>query len=273
MISQLDLSAAQRQILAALEVPVWQSRAITTAEISLPEAQKVDQQVAAQRTPSDTAPESDAGASKSAVIEATSSGQSASISEGCYDQPTWQALQQQVTDCQACELHLHRQQVVFGGGSQTANWLIVGAAPGNAEQQARTAFAGSEGQLLENMLLALGLGSEQVYATNVVKCQPNQNREPSLSERQACKGHLRNQINLVKPKIILAMGRAAANSLLDTDQPVPALRGRDFVFDNLGIPVVVVDHPADLKSAQAKANSWEDLCFAQQRYNESLISE
>lgn len=176
-------------------------------------------------------------------------------------QQAWADLQHQVSQCQACDLCKTRTQTVFGIGNRHASWLLIGEAPGQNEDLQGEPFVGRAGQLLNEMLRAIGLEREQVYIANMLKCRPPNNRDPQADEVAACNGFLQQQIALLQPKIILAVGRIAAQNLLKTQQPLSRLRGTQHQLN--GIPLVVVHHPAYLlRSLTEKAKAWEDLQFA-----------
>ncbi len=172
-------------------------------------------------------------------------------------------LEQIVAACTLCGLHETRTQTVFGVGAQNADWLIIGEAPGADEDRKGEPFVGRAGQLLNNMLRAIGLAREEVYIANILKCRPPRNRDPQANEINCCRPYLRRQIDLIQPKIILAMGRVAAQSLLETDAPIGRMRGQRYIYEDTGIPVVATYHPAYLlRSPQQKRKAWEDLKFA-----------
>ena len=151
---------------------------------------------------------------------------------------------------------------MFGVGDENADWMLVGEAPGAEEDRLGEPFVGQGGRLLDNMLAAIGLSREQnVYIANVLKCRPPGNRNPQPEEVEKCSPHLLQQIGLVKPKLIVAMGRFAAQTLLGTDASIASLRGR--VFQYAGVPLIVTYHPAYLlRNLPDKAKAWEDLLFA-----------
>ena len=183
----------------------------------------------------------------------------------------WPALQHEVAHCIGCELHKKRTQSVLGVGNREAQWMIIGEAPGADEDRQGEPFVGRAGQLLNLMLAAIGLKREEVYITNVVKCRPPNNRDPHPEEVARCEPFLKNQIALVRPKVILAVGRIAAHHLLKTDVNVGKLRGRQFSYGEQGIPVVVTYHPAYLlRSPQEKRKAWEDLLFARNVLSASI---
>ena len=179
----------------------------------------------------------------------------------------WPALREAVSSCRACALCESRQQTVFGSGHARAHWMIVGEAPGEQEDARGEPFVGESGKLLDNMLHALALTRQdgpperQVFIANTLKCRPPKNRNPVPAETAQCAPFLERQIALVQPRIILAMGRFAAQALLNSDEPLGKLRGR--VHRYRGVPLVVTYHPAYLLRTLAdKARAWEDLCLA-----------
>lgn len=175
----------------------------------------------------------------------------------------WDALADAVAGCRACRLCEGRRNTVFGVGDRQADWLVVGEAPGENEDLQGEPFVGQAGKLLDNMLGALGLNRrERVYIANVLKCRPPGNRNPEPEEVAQCEPFLRRQVELLQPKIILAMGRFAVHTLLQTTEPIGRLRGR--VHHYQGVPVVVTYHPAYLlRNLPDKAKAWADLVLAQ----------
>jgi DNA polymerase len=175
----------------------------------------------------------------------------------------WDALAQAVADCRACKLCDSRRNTVFGVGDTQADWLVVGEAPGENEDLQGEPFVGQAGKLLDNMLGALGVSRRQsVYIANVLKCRPPGNRNPEPEEIAQCEPFLRRQVELLRPKIILAMGRFAVQTLLQTNEPIGRLRGRVHRYHD--VPVVVTYHPAYLlRNLPDKAKAWADLCLAQ----------
>ena len=182
----------------------------------------------------------------------------------------WPALREAVASCTACALSDSRTQTVFGTGHPQAHWMIVGEAPGEAEDLSGEPFVGRSGQLLDNMLRAIGLSrhagdtpdpAKQVFIANTLKCRPPRNRNPLPDELARCEGFLIRQIELVRPKIILAMGSFAVQSLLRSNAPVGQLRGR--VHSYQGVPLIVTYHPAYLlRQLSEKARAWDDLGLA-----------
>jgi uracil-DNA glycosylase len=174
----------------------------------------------------------------------------------------WPALKSAVATCEACGLCRTRTNTVFGVGDERAEWVIVGEAPGAEEDARGEPFVGQAGRLLDSMLAAVALRrGENVYIANVLKCRPPGNRNPEPYEVAQCSPHLVRQIELIRPKVILAMGRAAAQLLLNTDASIASLRGRLFRYQ--GVTTIVTYHPAYLlRNLPDKSKAWEDLCFA-----------
>jgi len=189
--------------------------------------------------------------------------------DGAVDRPTgasridWPELESRVAGCTRCALHETRTRTVFGTGNRTADWMIVGEAPGADEDRQGEPFVGRAGQLLTAMLAAIGLRREEVFITNILKCRPPGNRDPLPGEVACCHEYLERQIELVEPDLLLVVGRIAAHNLLQTDLPIGRLRGRVHRYGTAGIPLVVTYHPAYLlRSPLEKRRSWEDLQLA-----------
>lgn len=182
----------------------------------------------------------------------------------------WEPLEEQVSKCTACDLHGSRSRTVFGVGDRNAEWMVIGEAPGAEEDRQGEPFVGRAGRLLNEMLFAAGLRREQVYITNILKCRPPGNRDPRPEEVVCCEPYLRRQVILVQPRIILAVGRIAAQNLLKTDRRLGELRGRVHYYADTGIPVVITYHPAYLlRSPREKRKAWSDLCYAMQVVKDS----
>jgi len=180
----------------------------------------------------------------------------------------WDALQAEVKACTACALHQTRTQTVFGVGDPQADWMVIGEAPGEQEDLQGEPFVGRAGLLLNEMLRAIGLSRERVFIANILKCRPPKNRDPQPNEAAACENYLKRQIAHVKPKIILAVGRIAAQNLLKTTAALGKLRGR--LHDYQGVPLVVTYHPAYLlRSPLDKRNAFDDLRLARQTYRKT----
>lgn len=172
-------------------------------------------------------------------------------------------MARKVSECTLCALCRSRTQTVFGVGNPHADWMIVGEGPGEKEDQQGEPFVGPAGKLLNNMLRAVGFRREDVYIANIVKCRPPNNREPRPEEVSSCFPYLLEQIHTVNPRLILAVGRVAAQNLLGVDSPLGKMRGRVYQVTDTGTPVVVTYHPAYLlRSPQQKRRAWEDLTFA-----------
>jgi len=181
----------------------------------------------------------------------------------------WDELRAQVAACKRCDLHQDRTQTVFGIGDTDADWLIIGEAPGVEEDRKGEPFVGRAGKLLNAMLLAIGLEREQVFIANILKCRPPQNRDPRVEEVLACEPYLKKQIEWIRPKIILALGRVAAQNLLKVETPIGRMRGQCYEYPDPRLPVVVTYHPAYLlRSPREKRKSWQDLQLAMRIYKE-----
>lgn len=266
------------QYLAAMGVTVWESRrapvtpvqadVVDTVALALPAANELagcddftDSIETVGRDSAQPMPSSAVAGSSHAEVDGGVPGFSSSSPIQSATAEDWQHLQQQVAACHACELCKTRTQTVFGVGNKHADWMLIGEAPGQNEDLQGEPFVGRAGQLLNEMLRAIGLSREQVYIANILKCRPPNNRDPQVEEVAACHGYLQRQIALLQPKIILAVGRIAAQNLLNTQQPLSRLRGNLHQLDN--VPLVVVHHPAYLlRSLTEKAKAWEDLQFA-----------
>jgi uracil-DNA glycosylase family 4 len=182
----------------------------------------------------------------------------------------WETLQQAIAGCRACVLCDTRTQTVFGVGDRQADLMIIGEAPGADEDRQGEPFVGKAGQLLNLMLAAIGLRREQVYIANILKCRPPGNRDPLPEEVLRCHPYLMRQIALIRPRVLLAVGRISAQNLLRTDTPIGRLRGRWRDFGPDKIPLMVTYHPAYLlRSPEQKARAWEDLVAVARRLREA----
>ncbi len=184
---------------------------------------------------------------------------------------TWQEFASDVDACVACGLCKSRNRSVAGVGDLNADWLLVGEAPGAEEDARGEPFVGPAGKLLDNMLRALKLArGKQVYIANVLKCRPPNNRAPEPHEAQACRPYLERQIELLRPRLIVALGRSAAAWLLGNDATIASLRGRVHQFR--GVPLIVTYHPAYLlRTLPDKAKAWEDLLLARRTVATSAV--
>jgi uracil-DNA glycosylase family 4 len=249
----------QRAMLGAMGITVWTPAAARCDDSAAPlaaappapskPAQQVDIRAARAAPPAD-----DARSARETEIAALD----------------WPQLRERVAACRACRLCEGRTQTVFGVGNEQAHCMIVGEAPGENEDLQGEPFVGAAGQLLDRMLHAVGLTrasaepAQQVYIANTLKCRPPRNRNPEPDELALCSAYLRRQIDLVQPRLLLAMGRFAVQTLLDSSEPIGRLRGRVHRFGER--PVVVTYHPAYLlRNPADKARAWADLCLAAQQ--------
>ncbi|MDM7942975.1 MAG: uracil-DNA glycosylase [Hydrogenophaga sp.] len=254
-----DLDARQRAMLAEMGVRVWAPRPAP--------ANAVPAEPVATVRPTGASPV--ATAPRPPALPAPT----AAPAPGAQPQPPspvatldWPALREAVAGCQACGLCQGRTQTVFGTGDTQADWMVVGEAPGENEDLQGEAFVGAAGQLLDNMLKAVGRhrsgrGAEGVFITNVLKCRPPANRNPLPDEVARCEPYLARQVALVQPRVIVAMGRFAVQALLKTSEPIGRLRGQVHHYE--GVPVIVTYHPAYLlRTPTDKGKAWADLCLA-----------
>lgn len=187
----------------------------------------------------------------------------------------WDRLREEVRTCTRCALHQTRTQAVLGVGNPEAQWMVIGEAPGAEEDRRGEPFVGRAGQLLDAMLRAIGLSrATNVYIANILKSRPPGNRDPKPEEVTACLPYLHRQIALVRPRLLLAVGRIAAQNLLLTDAPLARLRGQVHRFGELNVPLVVTYHPAYLLRTPAdKRKAWEDLQFARTVFAQGMNDE
>lgn len=252
---EMAWSERQQAMLRAMGLSVWSPPSVAGAD----DAPFVDPAPAVAALPDGAPP---------ATVPALPAAPAAQrVAMGSVSAMDWPALRQAVAGCQACKLCESRTQTVFGVGHPSAHWMIVGEAPGEQEDLQGEPFVGAAGQLLDAMLAALGLSrsegpaAKQVFIANTLKCRPPRNRNPEPDELAQCEPYLRRQIELVRPRVILAMGRFALQLLLRTDDAVGRLRGRVHRYE--GVPLVVTYHPAYLlRQPVDKAKAWEDLCLA-----------
>ncbi len=247
-------------MLAAMGITMWLPTAPAQSDAPAPAAERDRSRRA---TPSNDAPAPRAPAAP--AVAAADAGRSARELE--IDALGWQPLRERVAACRACRLCEGRTQTVFGVGNEQAHCMIVGEAPGEKEDLQGEPFVGAAGQLLDRMLQSIGLTraaaepAQQVYIANTLKCRPPRNRNPEPDELALCSAYLRRQIELVQPRLLLAMGRFAVQTLLDSSEPIGKLRGRVHRWRER--PVVVTYHPAYLlRNPADKARAWADLCLA-----------
>ena len=260
----------QREMLREMGLRVWQPAAArvtaAAADARAPVASEPRRAAAIAPVPA-PAPHA-ASAPVSSPVRSVGPSTSTSTPSPTSAGLDWPALREAVADCRACSLCESRKQTVFGVGHAQAHWMIVGEAPGAQEDEQGEPFVGAAGQLLDAMLRALGLSradegepAARVYIANTLKCRPPGNRNPQPEEMQRCEPFLVRQIELVRPRLIVAMGRFAVQALLRTSEPIGRLRGRAHRYQ--GVPLVVTYHPAYLlRNLPDKARAWEDLCLA-----------
>jgi len=289
--TRFDLDARQRAMLAEMGIRVWwpQKQPSPLPEVTAvrseldairPELgtvrpEPVEGQAASTRLqqaqPERGITQPERGAARTAQVQGAVPAEAVPLPPG-VDQMDWGTLQATVAQCRACGLCQGRKNTVFGVGDRSAQWMVIGEAPGENEDLQGEPFVGQAGKLLDNMLKAIGLnravegeqdGQAGVYIANTLKCRPPGNRNPEPVELQTCAPYLARQVALVQPKIILAMGRFAVQSLLQTTEPIGKLRGRVHQYE--GVPVVVTYHPAYLlRNPADKAKAWADLVLALQ---------
>ena len=292
----VELDSRQRAMLAEMGIKVWapptaRARAPDAANLIaeglMPALAEVEKRI---EKPKEASPPPPPVLRPAAPVAAPAAGAALGARPEGIEAMDWPALEAAVAGCRACGLCAGRTNTVFGVGSRQAGWMIVGEAPGENEDRQGQPFVGQAGRLLDNMLAAVGrsrqagiapdsiavgavgvrvdglkgpeeAGSRGVYIANVLKCRPPGNRNPQPDEVAQCEPYLRRQVALVKPRLILAMGRFAVQSLLKTTDPIGRLRGRVHHYE--GVPVIVTYHPAYLlRALPEKAKAWQDLCLA-----------
>jgi uracil-DNA glycosylase len=258
----LSLDARQRAMLAEMGIRTWGP---PSAPARAPEARRVVAAASVADAPGAIAApphEARAPASREAVPFAPGA-HHRSAARPAVDALAWPELRARIASCTACPLCEGRRNTVPGSGDLQADWLVVGEAPGEGEDLSGEPFAGQEGILLDNMLRALGLArGTKVYLTQALKCRAPANRSPEPAEVVQCEAYLRRQVELLQPRVILALGRLAAAALVPGNEPLGKLRGR--VHSYQGVPVVVSYAPAYLlRNLPEKARAWADLCLAQ----------
>lgn len=240
------------QYLEALGIDTWTLRAR-----SAPEPLPIEAESPSAPLPA-TAPAVSVAAPAPSIVQTMSTQGQA----GPLGAMTWEPLAAMVRACQLCGLQGSRTQTVFGVGNRQAELLVVGEAPGADEDQQGEPFVGRAGQLLNSMLRAGGFPRETVYIANILKCRPPNNRDPTPSEVACCLPYLKQQIALIGPRLMLAVGRIAAQNLLATETPIGKLRGLVHAFGEQRIPLIVTYHPAYLlRSPSEKRRVWTDLKF------------
>jgi DNA polymerase len=234
------MTAARDRYLAEVGIPVWRLRA----------------------APAGPAPQTVGVPTTVAAVERGSPAAALATSTG---DDVWSELAKKDSACTLCALHKSRTQTVFGVGRRDAQLFVIGEAPGADEDRQGEPFVGRAGQLLNAMLRAIGLPRSEVYIANILKCRPPSNRDPQPDESATCTPYLAQQIALVQPRVLLAVGRISAQWLLQTDTPIGRLRGRVLSYGERSTPLVVTYHPAYLlRSPHDKAKAWSDLCLAKE---------
>jgi uracil-DNA glycosylase family 4 len=238
------VTATRERYLAEMGIPVWRLR---TAPAAVETNVRVASAAAAAAEPVPSA------------VHALRSGDDA-----------WADLAAKVKACTLCGLHKTRTQTVFGVGRRDAQLFVIGEAPGADEDRQGEPFVGRAGQLLNAMLRAIGMPRSEVYIANILKCRPPGNRDPQPEEASCCTPYLTQQIALAQPRVLLAVGRIAAQWLLQTDTPIGRLRGRVTTYGERNTPLVVTYHPAYLlRSPHDKAKAWTDLCLVKELLSQS----
>jgi uracil-DNA glycosylase len=233
------MTALRERYLAELGIPVWRLRAASAAVVA--QAAPAREVAVASGVPSDAA-----------------------LGDA------WSVLEAKVRACTLCGLSRSRTQTVFGVGKRDARLFVIGEAPGSDEDLKGEPFVGRAGQLLNAMLRAIGLPRSEVYIANILKCRPPNNRDPEPGEAASCTPYLSQQIELVQPRVLLAVGRVSAQWLLQTDTPIGRLRGRVLDYGPRSTPLVVTYHPAYLlRTPLAKASAWTDLCLVKELLSQS----
>lgn len=185
-------------------------------------------------------------------------------------QPHYEDLKLEANNCQKCILAETRNKVVFGKGNQNSDILIIGEAPGKDEDLSGEPFIGRAGKLLTEILLSIKLTRDDVYITNTVKCRPPENRNPNSDEINSCANFLDQQINIICPKVIILLGKVAAERILNSSEPMASLRGKVHYYKDTNIPTLVFYHPAYLlRSPSEKKKVWDDILFMRERINVS----
>jgi len=258
----MTTSARTRYYLNALGIPQWQARYAAPLETLDAAASAAD---TASHRDHDVMPQ--IAAQPQALAPETAELKLASADDVRL---RLQHLAAEVAVCSQCELHKNRQQAVFGVGNPLADWMIIGEAPGAEEDRLGQPFVGRAGKLLDKMLLAINLDRQSAYIANIIKCRPSNNRDPHAEEINQCLGYLQQQIAIIRPKMILLVGRIAAQTLLQSNQPIGKLRGRVYNYQAQNIPMVATYHPAYLlRSPSEKHKSWQDLLLAKASYQSS----
>ncbi|VAW92114.1 Uracil-DNA glycosylase, family 4 [hydrothermal vent metagenome] len=266
-----SLNPTQRACIEAMGIDVWVPREKT---------EPLTETLAIEKASADitvTAPKLE-GKSESADLQPATEIKTKEVAEIIPEStapeiPTdWNGLRQVVSTCQKCALHATRTHAVFGSGNQNADWLIVGDIPSVSDDKLGDVFTDQSGELLTAMLKAISLTRHQVYIANTLKCITPNNREPEADESETCFQYLQQQIELIKPKLILVVGQSAAQRLLKTHSTMARLRQKVHTLEGINIPVVVTYHPAYLLNMPAdKAKAWQDLLLAKKTISATAV--
>ncbi|KOR31782.1 hypothetical protein TI05_11430 [Achromatium sp. WMS3] len=262
----------RRHYLAVMGIPLWLSKTISAQSIDA--KPPVDVRPPVQPKPSISIQKEQNVTANTIIPKDNTSNHTTAQAMPPIANMDWETLATQVTQCQAChELVTNRSQTVFGTGNRNADLLIIGEAPGAEEDKQGEPFVGRAGQLLTSMLQAINLQREQVYIANILKCRPPNNRDPSANEAQQCEPWLLRQIELINPKLILAVGRIAAHNLLKTNIAVGKLRCKVHQYGLQNIPVIVTYHPSYLlRSPGQKPHAWKDLQMVLKLLNQDVVT-
>jgi len=258
----MTISARSRYYLDALSIPQWQSRGGLDSSV---QHGVVDLSIA---RPAEELSRQHHAVEKSTRLAAGVVAPTSIVDGDVHVQ--FQRLADEVAACRQCGLYANRQQAVFGVGNPLADWMIIGEAPGAEEDRLGQPFVGRAGKLLDKMLLAINLDRQTAYIANIIKCRPSNNRDPQADEIDHCIGYLQRQIALMRPKMILLVGRIAAQTLLESTLPIGKLRGKLYYYRPHNIPMIATYHPAYLlRSPSEKQKAWQDLLLAQASYQSS----
>lgn len=255
------LSSRQQHCLKGIGVTRWTTRRVNS--------DSADSAESTAALPVDTAPPTSARVEQSTIQPVTEE-TTTPVTVKNYPMEDWGQLHTSIEACQNCSLASSCTRKVPGKGSQNASLMIIGEAPGHEEDLKGKPFVGRAGQLLDKMLSSIGLGSDQVYITNILKCRPPNNRDPKPDEVSACRAFLNAQIQLVQPKILLSVGRVSALNLLQVESTLGRLRNQWHQLPDSDLPLLVTYHPAYLlRNPIEKQKSWEDLKTLQRKLQSS----
>lgn len=255
------MTERRRKILKALEIETWVRRDAAATQMAIESMPALLVSEPATNEPAPRRRGRPALSREQETVLAAAPARSAVVRSDYIAPSDWEGLRAAVQTCTRCKLCSTRTQTVFGVGVENAPLMVVGEGPGADEDAQGEPFVGRAGKLLDEMLKSIGRSrKDNVFIANVVKCRPPGNRDPESDEAEACRPFLEQQIELVKPKIIVALGRIAAQRLLQTDEPLSKLRGPIHHYGPLKTPLFITYHPAYLlRAPREKSKSWEDL--------------